>query len=433
MTTLPTDYTEPGTEDLYLESLSDEEAAREMARQHTELLARIRAARTGGGKEFTPSLHPRDAEGRFAETAGGGTDSLKAPLEGMEVSYSSPTGSMYTYLEVHDPAGLAGDPNDSLIADVAYHADTFEGRKAVFIDMIRVDPSRQGKGVAVAMAADLHDHTDAVLLWGSFASKEGIQLGVYMASHHPEWNKLWLGGDSYWTPGDPIPSNASTFGLMDYGTEGGIQPAIAAGQLSAEALAKDFTERLHPRDEHGRFTDTGSLGDTAITQGGFSLSLAGDRPHSGWMVSRFGSERSFSIEQLAADQPMSFVPGEPWHDNFTHEVDRFVADHRDELKQKGTYLGGWIDSGRLFLDCSVNIPDRAEAERFAKEQQQFAIFNAGTGEYVSFEQERRAAARTADEKADQQIKNTEKVLLEVDPDEDDAETIAGRLHRALFG
>jgi len=196
--------------------------------------------------------------------------------------------------------------------------------------------------------------------------------------------------------------------------------------------AKDFTERLHPRDEHGRFTDTGSLGDTAITEGGFSLSLAGDRPHSGWMVSRFGSERSFSIEQLAADQPMSFVPGEPWHDNFTHEVDRFVADHRDELKQKGTFLGGWIDSNRLYLDVSVNIQDEKEAEQFAMDNQQFAMFNSETGEYREFEQTRRAAARAeADEKAKQTMKEHEKVLIDIG--DDDAETIAERLHRALFG
>lgn len=189
--------------------------------------------------------------------------------------------------------------------------------------------------------------------------------------------------------------------------------------------AKDFTERLHPRDEHGRFTDTGSLGDTAITQGGFSLSMAGDRPHSGWMVSRFGSEASFSIEQLAGGQDMAFVPGNPWHDNFTHEVDRFVADHRDELRQGGAYLGGWVDSGRLFLDVSMNIADEAEATRVAEENQQFAMFNAGTGEYREFEQTRRAAARETG------TRDCEKVLLKVG--DDDAETIAGRLHRALFG
>lgn len=143
--------------------------------------------------------------------------------------------------------------------------------------------------------------------------------------------------------------------------------------------SKDFNEELHPRDDHGRFTDTGSLGDTAINQGGFSLSLAGDRPRSGWMVSQLGSERSFSIEQLASGQSMDFVPGNPWHDNFTSEVDRFVSDHLDDLQAKGAYLGGWVDSGRLFLDVSYNFADRGEAEQFARENQQFAMFNAGTG------------------------------------------------------
>lgn len=199
---------------------------------------------------------------------------------------------------------------------------------------------------------------------------------------------------------------------------------------------KDFSEELHPRDDHGRFTDTGSLGDTAITSGGFSLSLAGDRPHSGWMVSQLGTERSFSIEQLASGQSMSFVPGNPWHDNFTSEVDRFVKDNTTDLKAPGSYLGGWVDSGRLFLDVSHNFADEGAARQYADENQQFAMFNAGTGEYVEFDRSRQAQA-AARERADAKNKArataNEKVLLKVDPENDDSETIAERLHRALFG
>lgn len=189
---------------------------------------------------------------------------------------------------------------------------------------------------------------------------------------------------------------------------------------------KDFTERLHPRDEAGRFTEIGGLGDVALRTGGFSLSLRGDRPKSGWMVSKLGSERSFSIEQMAEAQQMEFVPGNPWHENLTREVERFVKDHGADLQEPGAYLGGWVDGGRLFLDVSYNFQDEGEALRFAEDNEQFAMYNAGTGEYRSFEQERRAAAREVG------LRERSKVLIKPRPDES-AESIAERLHRALFG
>lgn len=194
-----------------------------------------------------------------------------------------------------------------------------------------------------------------------------------------------------------------------------------------EGKSKDFSEHLHPRDEHGRFAEIGGLGDTALRSGGFSLSLAGDKPDTGWMVSQYGTERSISIESLASEQPMEAVPGNPWHTNIKGEIDRFVADHGDDLRQDGAYLGGWVDGGRLYLDVSHNIPDEDEAMRYARDNHQLAAYNVTNDSYVEFDQEQRhAASREAGVSA-----KPEKVLLKV-TDETDTNELTTRLMKALF-
>lgn len=180
-----------------------------------------------------------------------------------------------------------------------------------------------------------------------------------------------------------------------------------------------------PRDDHGRFGtigDTGALGNVAVLEGGFSVSLAGDHPHSGWMVSQAGTERSFSMEDLASAQPgeMGGTPVEPWENNVRSEVNRFIADNRDDLSQSGAFLGGWVDNDRLYLDVSHNIAREEDAVAYAEENDQLAMFNAETGEYRDF---RKAAPPEA--------RGREKVFLEAGPDIDPND-VADRLIAALF-
>jgi hypothetical protein len=186
-----------------------------------------------------------------------------------------------------------------------------------------------------------------------------------------------------------------------------------------------------PRD-HGRFAevDTGGLGNVAVVSGGFSINENGDNPSSGWMVSQAGTERSFSIEDLASAEPNDLRenPVEPWHDNVKAEVNRFISDNRSDLSQPGTFLGGWVDEGRLYLDVSHNIQSKDEAMTYAEDNDQLAAFNAGTGEYVRFDQEpAHAASRGPEPKREK-----EKVFLEAGPDVDPDE-VAERMIRALFG
>jgi hypothetical protein len=312
-------------------------------------------ARARGSKDFSEHLHPRDAEGRFAETGG---VRIERDGESPEIRAFNQDGQEIGRLHLdRDPATLR--------MDVSW----VESREP---------------GTATRLAEEYHRvHPDAILQHRTFTSEEGRAWAESMVERYPSWNVI------------------------------------------AMAASKDFTERLHPRDPHGRFAEVGGLGDTALRSGGFSLSLAGDQPDTGWMVSQYGTERSVSIESLASEQPMEAIPGNPWHTNIKNEIDRFVTDHGDDLRQPNSYLGGWVDGGRLYLDVSHNIQDEDEAMRYARDNHQLAAYNAGTGEYVEFEQQRAAS------RGPEPVAKSEKVLLTVDEDTD-LDELTTRLMRALF-
>jgi len=187
-----------------------------------------------------------------------------------------------------------------------------------------------------------------------------------------------------------------------------------------------------PRDRLGQFGESigldptaATLGNQAVRTGGFSISTAGDNPDSGWMVSQAGTERSFTIDELATSQSMGSEPaGNPWEGNVSNEIERFLTDNRGDLERPGTYLGGWIDGGRLYLDVSHNIESKEEAMTYADDQNQLAMFNAGTGEYVEFDRSETRAASRGKALGAPQFKNREKVFLEVTPDTDAAELTA---------
>ena len=65
-------------------------------------------------------------------------------------------------------------------------------------------------------------------------------------------------------------------------------------------------------------------------------------------------------------------------------VDYLVA-HKDMLSNPQVHVGGWNDpdSGRIFLDLSVVVPDQAAAEKLAQDHDQIAVFNLGSGETIT--------------------------------------------------
>lgn len=94
------------------------------------------------------------------------------------------------------------------------------------------------------------------------------------------------------------------------------------------------------------------------TSGGFSLDKDGQSPTSGYMVSPY-KERERVIDGDASASDISI----------------FEKDNADLLDKPGHFLGGWKDSGKTYLDVSLNVPSRAEAHALGLKHGQLEVWN----------------------------------------------------------
>lgn len=62
----------------------------------------------------------------------------------------------------------------------------------------------------------------------------------------------------------------------------------------------------------------------------------------------------------------------------------YIDNHQAVLAQDGHCLGGWLDSetGLFYLDVSIVVHDRQQAEHLARQAGQLAFFNLDTFEGV---------------------------------------------------
>lgn len=99
----------------------------------------------------------------------------------------------------------------------------------------------------------------------------------------------------------------------------------------------------------------------AINEGGFSFrDTPGDGPKDGYMVS----------VNREAERPLPL-------DSVSPQV---VSDYIDEFGEildgnPDKYIGGWVHKGKLYLDISTHVKDRDEAEQFARDHNQLAIWD----------------------------------------------------------
>lgn len=140
---------------------------------------------------------------------------------------------------------------------------------------------------------------------------------------------------------------------------------------------KEWNPREHPRDTTGRFAETGSgalsgmLGRLAET-GGFSWSPhSGEAPADGYMVAMTGHTMQLPEEILddpeaAARAIVGYIKGK-----------KSVFTGNQEL-----YVGGWVEDGKLWLEPSERVPDRAAAIRKGREQDQIAIYDVAAGDVI---------------------------------------------------
>lgn len=145
-----------------------------------------------------------------------------------------------------------------------------------------------------------------------------------------------------------------------------------------------WNEADHPRvpagnPRGGQFTDKGSGGAAvaaarraaglpperggamleALREGGFSVSLDGKSPTSGYMTAvTLDSEFSKPIDQFTVEDILDYV-----------------IQYAEYLTEPDTYIGGWLDEGIGYLDVSKNIQDLEEALAAAKAGNQLAIWD----------------------------------------------------------
>lgn len=134
--------------------------------------------------------------------------------------------------------------------------------------------------------------------------------------------------------------------------------------------------RTEPRDSRGRWTRFGGVSEAVRVmekeREGFSVSpRTGEAPQHGFMVALDGHTHRYPAEIL--DDPARLHKA----------IDDMLMSERDSFQGKDMYLGGWVEDGKLWLDPSQNVPDRATAEQLGKERDQVGIFDLDTFNTVS--------------------------------------------------
>jgi SPP1 gp7 family putative phage head morphogenesis protein len=109
-------------------------------------------------------------------------------------------------------------------------------------------------------------------------------------------------------------------------------------------------------------------------QGGGSINLYGDIPTKGYAFAPAKTtEQVFDAKQITVD-----------------DLEKYVADHHDTLKQDGMYLGSWTDAGKTYIDVSQVATDEAEAVDAARKADQIALYdieNAQTKYIAQYEKD----------------------------------------------
>jgi len=152
------------------------------------------------------------------------------------------------------------------------------------------------------------------------------------------------------------------------------------GDLHKKHLA-DWNESLHPRDEAGKFAESGAdrpgfrklVDQIKQPDGGFTVhAVTGDQPTKGYALSIYkGRETILPVAGL----------------KLAH-LARFAKDNHDLLKQPDHYFGAWHnpDDGKVYLDVSKVVKTELEAERQAREHKQIAYFDLEHGRSVNVQE-----------------------------------------------
>lgn len=193
-----------------------------------------------------------------------------------------------------------------------------------------------------------------------------------MEMHVPAGTHVALGeGDL----GEYILPRGSAFhvnSLADGKADVTVTPPQAGASLSGIATqALELGWRDEARDSRGRWTMFGGVGEAVDVmekeREGFSVSpRTGESPAGGYMVALEGHTHRYPAAIL--DDPAKLHKA----------IDDMLMSERKSFQGHDMFLGGWVEDGKLWLDPSQDVQDRATAERLGRERDQVGIFDLNT-------------------------------------------------------
>jgi hypothetical protein len=122
-------------------------------------------------------------------------------------------------------------------------------------------------------------------------------------------------------------------------------------------------------------------GDGRWSAGGLGSRIASN------LISKLKGEGGFTYQPVTKDMPK---PGDPVYAvAYSKDTERvyplgtfkpsllqgFVKENWTDLRQPDHYLGGWVDGGKAYIDCSIVTPDEERAIKVAKDANQLAYFS----------------------------------------------------------
>lgn len=167
----------------------------------------------------------------------------------------------------------------------------------------------------------------------------------------------------------------------------------AARDLPTEAPPDDddedavVGERFNPNhDEIGRFSEapgtSAAVAEHIAREGGITLNVhTGSQPHTGIAVGAF-PEREQAVSM------------QDWDETGARAIEDYVAEHADQLLAGDVaqsigriggvpHLGAWVYEGRVILDVTVVVPDRAAGIALGRSLGQVAVYDLATGEEIA--------------------------------------------------
>lgn len=116
-------------------------------------------------------------------------------------------------------------------------------------------------------------------------------------------------------------------------------------------------------------TPSATVLDTLCKVGGFTLDdnkgalLVGNEKV--FMVSLKGFERTYNVDEFSVK-----------------DIENYLIEFSEQLKDPKYHLGGWIYNGRVYLDISIELPDEVSAKIAAIQNKQKAYYDFATGKEV---------------------------------------------------